>query len=342
MRNPPSPHSKPKPRLLRENEMAYQSRKVLVTGGAGFIGSHVAEAYLARGDQVWIVDDLSTGKAENIPEGAVFHDMDIAEPHVCNLIRDVGFDVINHHAAQIDVRKSVADPPRDARVNVLGLLNVLEGAREAGVGRVLFASSGSIYAGSPQPRGEEDEKRPISPYAIGKLAGEHYLGFYRETHDLESVVLRYSNVYGPRQDPLRKTGVVSIFCSRIAAGDPVIVFGDGEQTRDYVFVRDVVSANLALTDLLLPKDRSVAGRAFNVSNGTGSTVNEIADQLARVSGVGFGRNHASARAGEVRHNIVSSAKLREACGWAPKTPLADGLKETFHYIAETLAALQRA
>ena len=322
--------------------MVYKSRKILLTGGAGFIGSHVAEAYLSRGDQVWIVDDLSTGQAENIPKGAVFHEMDIADPCLRNLIRDVGFDLVNHHAAHIDVGESVADPARDARINVLGLLNVLEASREAGVERVLFASRGSIYAGSARPRCETDDRRPISPYAISKLAGEHYLDFYRETYGLESLAMRYGNVYGPGQDPRRKTGVVSIFCSRIAADEPVIVSGDGAQTRDYVFVGDVASANLLLSDMPLLGDRSIAGRAFNVSNGEGSTVNQIADLLVQASGKSFGREHADPRAGEVRHSIISSVKLQNATGWTPETSLAEGLKQTFDHIAEMLVAPQRA
>ena len=322
--------------------MTNKSRKVLLTGGAGFVGSHVAEAYLARGDQVWIVDDLSTGAAENVPEGAVFHEMDVAEPRLRDLVCDVGFDLVNHHAAQVDIRESVADPVRHVRINVVGLLNVLEASREARVGRVLFASSGSIYAGSLRPRGEDEEEGLVSPYAIGKMSGEHYLRFYRETHGLESVAMRYGNVYGPRQDPLGKTGVVAIFCGRIAAGEPVIVSGDGEQTRDYVFVEDVASANLLLSDLPLPEDRSVAARAFNVSRGQGTTVNELADLLARVSGKDAAKEHASRPAGEASHSVLSNAKLQGATGWTPKTPLDEGLEKTFRRIAGTLGALQRA
>ena len=216
------------------------SRRVLVTGGAGFVGSHVADAHIERGDRVWVMDDLSSGRLANVPPGAEFVEMDIADPRTAELIRDVGFDLINHHAAQIDVRVSVADPVADARVNIAGLLNILEAARDAGTRRVVFVSSGGVVYGEPEvyPTPERAPKCPVSPYGVSKLAGEYYLNYYREVHGLDYVALRYSNVYGPRQDPKGEAGVVAIFSNRLIAREPLAIYGDGEQTRDYVYVEE--------------------------------------------------------------------------------------------------------
>lgn len=314
---------------------------MLVTGGAGFIGSHVAEAHLLRGDEVWIVDDLSWGRKENVPAGAVFHEMDVADARIGDLIGDSGINLVNHQAAQASVPASVADPVSDVRANVLGLVNVLEGARRAGASRVLFPSSCSIYADDgpdPGPRREADAKRPLSTYAASKLAGEQYLACYRETHGLESAAMRYANVYGPRQSLDRTAGVVSTFSCRLVRGEPLVVVGDGLQSRDYVFVADVVAANLMLADAPLPRDRGVDGRAFNVGCGTRTTVVELADGLERISGAGAGRTHVDAQAGEARHVALSPAKLREATGWSPRTSLAEGLEATFDYVAQALAS----
>lgn len=310
-------------------------RRVLVTGGAGFIGSQVAQAHLAQGDEVWIVDDLSAGRRGAVPDGAVLHEMDVADPRIPELIGDVRFDLVSHHAAQMDVRASVRDPAADAHTNVMGLINVLEGASRAGVDRVLFPSSGSVYAdarlGSPA-MGEDAPKGPRSPYAVSKFAGEHYLAFYRETRGLDSVTMRYGNVYGPGQDVSRWAGVVSSFCGRLVRGEPMIVSGDGQQSRDYVFVEDVVAANLVLADIALPGDCSVDGRAFNVSSGAPTTVNQIADLLSGFAGANAGRRHVEARAGEASHSLLSPAKL-SAAGWSPSTALADGLGRTYAYVA---------
>lgn len=311
------------------------SRKVLVTGGAGFIGSHVADAYLARRDQVWIVDNLSTGKRENVPEGAVFLEMDICEEGIGDLFREVRFDLVNHHAAQIDVRISVEDPRHDAQVNLIGLLNLLEGAREAGTRRFVYVSSGGVVYGEPEfrPTPEEAPKLPLSPYGVTKLGGELYLNYYREIHGLEYVALRYGNVFGPRQDPHGEAGVVAIFCNRLLSGTPLTIFGDGEQTRDYVFVRDVVAANMMASDL----DLSSAGKgldevAFNVGMGEGTSVIRLAEILEEASGKRPGREHAPERPGELRHSTVDPRRLR-ARGWSCRWTLEEGLQETFHYIA---------
>jgi len=312
------------------------SRRVLVTGGAGFIGSHVAEGFLARGDRVWIVDDLSTGRRENVPAGAEFLEADIGSPETEALFRDVGgFDIVDHHAAQMDVRKSVSDPRHDARINIDGFLNVLEAGRRHGVGRVLFVSSGGVVYGEPEarPTPETAPKLPRSPYGVTKLAAEQYLYYYANVHGLDYVALRYSNVYGPRQDPHGEAGVVAIFASRVRAGSALTVFGDGEQTRDYVFVGDVAAANMLASDIALPAAASLDERAFNVGTGRETSVNELARVLMRAAGRDVPVEHAAARPGEVDHSCLDVRKL-EAAGWRAATGLEDGLRQTYDHIAK--------
>ena len=319
------------------------SRKVLVTGGAGFIGSHVADAYLARGDRVWVVDNLSSGRRENVPADAVFVEMDIRDGGIRELFREVGFDLVNHHAAQIDVRVSVTDPQYDAQVNLLGLLNLLEGARETGTGRFVLVSSGGVVYGEPEerPTPESAPKLPLSPYGVTKLASELYLNYYRAVHGMSYVALRYGNVFGPRQDPHGEAGVVAIFCNRLLSGTPLTVFGDGEQTRDYVFVKDIVGANMTVSDLELGEGSGTGPHglpgldavAFNVGTGQGTSVNRLADILEDVSGLRPGRNHEGARPGELRHSTLDTRRLR-AQGWACRWTLEEGLRETYEFIAK--------
>ncbi len=306
----------------------------MVTGGAGFIGSHVADAYLARGDRVWVVDDLSSGRRENVPSQAVFVEMDIRDPAIREIFREVRFDLVNHHAAQIDVRASVSDPQYDAQVNLLGLLNLLEGARETGIGRFVFVSSGGVVYGEPDtfPTPETAPKLPLSPYGVTKLTGELYLNYYREIHGLEYVALRYGNVYGPRQDPHGEAGVVAIFSSRLLAGEALTIFGDGEQTRDYTFVKDIVSANMLVSGMPYEENRRLDDVAFNVGTGNGVSVNLLADTLERVSGLQPGRKHEPPRPGELRHSRLDTTRL-QAQGWAPGWTLEGGLQETYEYIA---------
>lgn len=314
--------------------MPEDGRKVLITGGAGFIGSHVADAHLERGDRVWIVDDLSSGRMENVPSEATFHRLDIADPSVGDLIRHVRFDLINHHAAQIDVRRSVADPVLDARINVLGLVNILEAARQTRTRRVVFISSGGVVYGEPEvlPTPEHAPKSPRSPYGVSKLAGEHYLEYYREVHGMDCVALRYGNVYGPRQDPHGEAGVVAIFSHRLLGGEPLDIHGDGKQTRDYVHVADVARANLVAADMALPATGGMDARAFNVATGVATSVNELARTLEGVAGVRTGRLTGDARAGELRHSVLSVARMARR-GWAPAMGLRDGLADTFSHIA---------
>jgi UDP-glucose 4-epimerase len=315
--------------------MSDNQRKVLVTGGAGFIGSHVADAYLGRGDQVWVLDDLSSGKRENVPAAATFVEMDIRDVGVRGLFREVRFDLVNHHAAQIDVRSSVADPRRDAEVNLLGLLNLLEGAVEVGTGRFVFVSSGGVVYGEPEtfPTPEIAPKLPLSPYGVTKLTGELYLNYFREVHGLEYVALRYGNVFGPRQDPHGEAGVVAIFSSRLLAGEPLTVFGDGEQTRDYIFVRDIVVANLMLSGLEVAGGGGIDGVAFNVGTGNGISVNVLADILEGVAGIRPGRIHEAPRPGELLHSRLDTTRL-QALGWNCQWTLEEGLRETYEHIAQ--------
>ncbi len=310
-----------------------QARRILVTGGAGFIGSHVADAHLRGGDRVWVLDDLSTGRRENVPEGAVFLEASIEDPDVLDLCRDVGFDLVSHHAAQIDVRLSVRDPERDARINVLGLLNVLEAAKVTGVKRVVYISSGGVVYGEAEerPTRETAPKLPLSPYGVSKLAGEFYLNYYRRVHGLEYVALRYGNVYGPRQDPHGEAGVVAIFATRLLAREPLVVFGDGEQTRDYVYVGDVAAANLLACEMPLLDEGDLDDYAFNVGTEVGTSVNRLADVMESVSGHAPGRERAAPRRGELRHSALNAERLRSR-GWLPRTSLEDGLRTTFKWV----------
>ena len=314
--------------------MSDPTRNVLVTGGAGFIGSHVVDAYLERGDRVWVVDDLSSGSLANVNEKAEFVEMGIQDPDLRGLFRDVGFDLVSLHAAQIDVRTSVADPARDASINVLGMLNVVEGARESGTRRIVYVSSGGVVYGEPEeiPTPERAAKLPLSPYGVAKLSGEYYLHYYEVVHGIEYVALRYANVFGPRQDPHGEAGVVAIFCERLQSAEELTIFGDGEQTRDYVYVKDVVVANLLASEMVLKPGPDIDAVAFNVGTGVGTSVNRLADVLESIAENRPGRVYREARAGELRHSTLDVSRFAE-CGWAARHTLEDGLRETFHFIA---------
>jgi UDP-glucose 4-epimerase len=314
--------------------MPRSKRRVLVTGGAGFIGSHVADAYLAAGDAVWVVDDLSSGRAENVPAKAEFVEADIRAEEVRNLFREVRFDVVNHHAAQIDVRVSVLDPGKDASINSLGLLNLTEGAIEVGTRRFVYVSSGGVVYGEPEqiPTPETAPKLPMSPYGVTKLTGEYYLHYYLKVRGLEYVALRYSNVFGPRQDPHGEAGVVAIFCNRLLSEQPLTIFGDGEQTRDYVFVRDVVAANMLASNLPMGNGIGLDQRAFNVGTGVGTSVNRLAGALEAIAKRTPGREYKPERPGELRHSTLEASLLRSR-GWAPAYTLEQGLRETYDHIA---------
>ena len=314
-------------------------RRVLVTGGAGFVGSHVAEAHLGLGDRVWILDDLSSGRLGNVPSGAEFVEMDVADPRTRDFVRHGGFDLVNHHAAQIDVRVSVADPIADARVNILGLINILEGAREGGTERVVFVSSGGVVYGEPRtfPTPETEPKRPVSPYGVSKLTGEHYLNCYRQVHGLQYVALRYSNVYGPRQDPNGEAGVVAIFSNRLLGSEPLVIYGDGQQVRDYVYVEDVARANVLAAEMALDDGADIDARAYNIGTGAATSVNTLAGLLEEVSGNPVGRVFREARPGDVRRNTLATDRIRDR-GWVPMFTLREGLARTFAHIASRRTA----
>ena len=314
--------------------MSDATQKVLVTGGAGFIGSHVVDAYLERGDRVWVVDDLSSGCLANVNPKAEFVETGIEDPALRGLLRDVRFDLVSLHAAQIDVRTSVADPARDASINVLGMLNVLEGARETGTRRIVYVSSGGVVYGEPEeiPTPEGAPKLPLSPYGVTKLSVEYYLHYYRAVHGLEYVALRYANVFGPRQDPNGEAGVVAIFCERLQSGEELTIFGDGEQTRDYVYVKDVVSANLLASEMVLKPAPNIDAVAFNVGTGVGTSVNRLADVLESIAEDRPGRVYREPRAGELRHSTLDVSRFAER-GWSARHTLKDGLRDTFHFIA---------
>ena len=312
------------------------NRRVLVSGGAGFIGSHVVGAHLAAGDEVTVLDDLSSGRVENVPEGVRLVRADVRAPEARALVATGGFTIVNHHAAQMDVRRSVEDPVHDAQVNVIGLLNLLEGARAGGVRRVVFASSGgTVYGdGASPPTSEEAPKLPASPYGTAKLTSEYYLATFAQLFGLEAVALRYSNVYGPRQNPHGEAGVVAIFAKLHLAGEPITIYGDGRQTRDLVYVEDVAAANLLAAERPLPALGSLDARAYNVGTGIETTVNRLADLLAAAAGRDAEIQRAPARTGEIRRSALDVGKAGRELGWHPVVPLPVGLARTLRWIAE--------
>ena len=282
--------------------------RAVVTGGAGFVGSHVAEALLARGDEVIVIDGLSTGKRENVPPGATLVEHDVRRPF------EVDADVVFHLAAQADVRVSVADPGFDAEVNVLGTVRVLEAARLAGAQVVFASTGGAIYGECERPAREDDELRPLSPYGVSKLAGEEYLAAYNRLHGTSHVSLRFGNVYGPRQDPHGEAGVVAIFMGRLREGKPLTIFGDGTQTRDYVYAGDVARATLL-----------AVGHAgvFNVGTGKETSVLELAKLVGDAEIV-----HAPARPGELQRSFLDPARAEAELGFRAEVGLEEGLRRT--------------
>ena len=304
--------------------------KILVTGGAGFIGSQVADRYIAEGHPVIVVDNLVSGKIENLNPRAQFYQMDIRSPEIEDVFARERPEVITHHAAQIDVRKSVLDPVFDAETNVLGMLNLLEKAMKHGVRRFIFASSGgAIYGDQPEgaaPASEEDPLRPVSPYGVAKATGELYLHYYRVVHGLGSVALRYGNVYGPRQDPFGEAGVVAIFTEKLLSGGQPLINGDGQQTRDYVYVGDVVEANFLA---LHPK----ASGSFNIGTGVEKNVNELFWSLVKITGRSIKEIHGPAKPGEQRRSVLNCSKAHTDLGWMPRVSFEEGLRQTVEYFA---------
>jgi UDP-glucose 4-epimerase len=300
--------------------------KILVTGGAGFIASHVVDLLIANGCAVVVVDDLSTGRRSNLNPAATYVQMDIRDSALADVFARERPDVVNHHAAQMDVRKSVVDPIFDASVNVLGSINVIECARAFGVRRVVYISSGGAAYGEPRycPCDEAHPVDPLCQYGVSKHTVEHYLFLYHTNYGLDYTVLRYPNVYGPRQDPNGEAGVVAIFTGQMLAGEQVVINGDGEQVRDFVFVGDCARANLIALD---------AGRTgiYNLGSGRGTSVNDIYRALKGLTGYAREAIHAPAKLGETRAIYLDAGKARRELGWEPTVSLEDGLRKTVEY-----------
>jgi UDP-glucose 4-epimerase len=314
----------------------------LITGGAGFIGSHLADACLDAGWSVAVLDDFSSGKRENVPLQAELIEASIRSSAAAAAIREGGFDTVIHCAAQMDVRKSVADPIFDAEANIIGLLNLLEAIRSLRKRpRFVFTSTGGVLYGdfTTPPNVETFAKDPESPYAISKLAGEYYLAYYGRVHGLETVSLRLGNVYGPRQDAHGEAGVVAIFCGRILSGRPLTIFGTGEQTRDYIYVSDVARAVQLAATRELPPIGKLDARAFNIGTGRGVSVNELAKRLERAAGSNVPVEFAPARSGEQLKSFVSIDKAASELGWQPNVSLDDGLALTYQWFATTAATV---
>jgi UDP-glucose 4-epimerase len=300
--------------------------RAIVTGGAGFIGSHVADALLARGDEVHVLDNLATGKRENVPDGATLHERDIRE-ELGDLFRDVGPAAVFHLAAQADVATSVERPDYDADVNVLGTIRVLEAARRGGAAVVFSSTGGAIYGECERPATEDDPRRPLSPYGTSKLAGEEYLAAWNRLHGMRNVVCRLANVYGPRQSPSLEGGVIAIFLDRMRDGEPTAIYGDGSQTRDFVYVADVAQA------LLAAAARS-GGGVFNVGTGIETSVRELHRLCARVAGSDAEPELADARRGDLLRSVLDPGRAERELGWRPELDLEQGLHETWAWVQE--------
>ena len=311
--------------------------RIIVTGGAGFIGSHIVEAYLAAGHDVLVLDSLwehGGGRRINVPERASFIHMDVRDANVTRIFTEFKPDIVSHHAAQHSVAISSRDPKFDADVNVMGMLNVLENCVKANVKKVIFASSGATF-GTPErfPITEATPQRPESPYGITKMVTEHYLRFYKAEKGLDYTALRYGNVYGPRQDPNGEAGVVSIFIGRFLKNEGIRIDWDGEQTRDYVYVKDVAQLNVAALD-------KGGGTSYCIGTGIKTSVNDIYRTLVKISGFEAPVTHAPRRLGDARDAQFDAALAKKELGWTAETKLFDGMKETYEYFkCQVLAGL---
>lgn len=300
--------------------------RILVTGGAGFIGSHIVDRLILEGHTVSVIDNLSTGKIENINQDAKFHKMDIVSPRIERVFKKERPELICHHAAQMDVRRSVADPVNDAQTNIIGMLNLLENGLRYGTRRVIFASTGgAVYGeGGLYPTPESHPARPVSPYGISKLTGEHYLFYYNVTYGISYAALRYANVYGPRQDPFGEAGVVAIFTQKMLRNDQPVINGNGMQTRDYVYVDDVVDSVIAAT-------YSDVSDIFNVGTGIETSVNELFRLLVEITGSSIREVYGPAKKGEQQRSCLSYDKIKKTLDWEPKVSFREGLTETVDF-----------
>jgi UDP-glucose 4-epimerase len=300
--------------------------RAVVTGGAGFIGSHVVDALMAREDEVHVLDDFSRGKRQNVPEGAHVHEADI-RGEAGRIFDEVKPEVCFHLAAQADVRVSIERPDFDADVNVVGTLHVLEAARRHGTKIVFSSTGGAIYGECEGPAREDHPRAPLAPYGVSKLAGEEYVAAYNRLYEAGHVSLRYGNVYGPRQDPKGEAGVVAIFMNRLREDGTPTIFGDGTQTRDYVYVGDVVAATLAAAEH--------AGGVLNVGTGVETSVLELFERIQRVAGVEREAELTEARPGELQHSVLDPSLAKRELGWAPQHSLDEGLAATWAWITAT-------
>lgn len=297
--------------------------KILITGGAGFIGSHIADACLKAGYRTHIVDNLSTGSIANVPKDAIFHQLDIRNDAVERLWKQEKFNILIHAAAQMNVRKSVEDPFMDADINILGSLNLLEAGRRNGLQQVIFSSTGGAIYGEPQytPQDEDHPANPVSPYGITKRSFEHYLHYYTTEFGILNVSLRYANVFGPRQNSKGEAGVVAIFCEQLLKGEQCVINGDGKQTRDYVYVDDVVQANMKAL-------RAKTSEIYNVGTGIETDVNELYKYLKTEVGSDAEPHHGEEMPGEQQRSVVDASKLKKQLGWELEYNLEKGLKKT--------------
>ncbi len=305
--------------------------RILITGGAGFIGSHIADSYISEGHEVMVIDDLSSGKKRNVPAAARFVLCDVGSDTAAEAVKTFRPEVVNHHAAQINVRASVADPVFDANVNIVATIRLLEACRASEVRKFLFASSGGAGYGEQErfPADETHPLRPVSPYGAAKVSVECYLNFFRAQYGLDYTALRYANVYGPRQDPHGEAGVVAIFCRRLLGGQAAIINGDGEQTRDYVYVGDVVRANLAALT-------RGGGGAINIGTGIETSVNTLFRMLRELSGAQQQEIHGPGMPGEQRRSCLENRLALEELGWYPEVFLEEGLARTYSFFRETM------
>lgn len=306
---------------------------ILVTGGAGFIGSHLGDSFIRAGHTVIILDNLSSGKRENINPQATFIEGDVCDTKLVNeIFTEHTIDIVNHHAAQIDVRKSVTDPLYDANTNILGSINLLQASHKHNIKRFIFASTGGAIYGEQDyfPADEEHPIRPESPYGITKRSVELYLHYFHKVHGIDYTIFRYSNVYGPRQDPHGEAGVVAIFSNALLAGKQVVIFGDGKQTRDYVYISDLVRAHL----LAIESERG--SHTYNIATGVETDVNTLFAILSEKSGKQSPAKYESARAGELLRSVCNAGKAALKLGWKPETTLAEGLSQTFDYFKENV------